>query len=277
MRKQFLSLALLFFVLPSLKAQWMYSFKDAQKLAVATNKLILIDFTASWCGPCRMMDANTWSTPKVQTLMKKFVSVKIDIDKDREIANRYSIRSIPDIFIVDANGEIIYRSKGYKDKNRMSLILEKYFLNTKFLQKELIAYYKKPTGNNALALAYKYIDFSIFISKNRKKKILKLSNNYIYKAKKLYKKEGNKHKREQQIALLTIYKSLVKEKFKKVITALESNFKEDEIKEKNKPLYHFLYFTAYMKLKNKKSAKTWYQKLIKNKDTKMWLLKSRKI
>ncbi len=260
------------------KAQFMYSFSDAQKLALATNKLLLLDFTASWCGPCKAMDANTWSQEEVKKLMNNFVSVKIDIDVERSISNKYSVRSIPNIFIVEPNGEVIFQSVGYKDKNKMMRILKKYNnLSTKFLQKELFAYFKKHSGDNALQLTEKYFDYSVFVDKKLRGSFLKIADSYLKQTKKLFKKEGNKHKKEQRIQLLYIYKNLIKGKYDKVLKSLDKDFKKDKIETDNKPLYDFLHFCSYNKLKDKENAKKWYVELAKFKDSKLWLLKSRKI
>ncbi len=104
----------------------MHSLENSKKLALASNKLILVDFWATWCEPCKKMDADTWSKNEVKDLMDNFVSVKIDIDEEKSIATKYGVRSIPSIFIIDANGKVIYNGLGYKDKVKTARLLEKY-------------------------------------------------------------------------------------------------------------------------------------------------------
>lgn len=61
------------------------------------SKIVLIDFFAVWCSPCRMQD------PILEDLKKKYEDKvefrKIDVDKNDKIANKYDIRSIPTLII----------------------------------------------------------------------------------------------------------------------------------------------------------------------------------
>ena len=104
MRKRFL-IILMFYSFISSASNWQTDFATAQRIALATNRFILIDFWASWCGPCKQMDMDTWSNQEVNLLTEDFVMLKIDIDANRELASKYSITSIPNMFIIDANGK----------------------------------------------------------------------------------------------------------------------------------------------------------------------------
>lgn len=88
----------------------------AQKEAKATSKLVMIDFKAEWCGPCKMLDRTTWSDEGVITSVKdKAVAVKIDVDENGTLASKYSIRSLPTVVFVDADGNELSRFIGYRD------------------------------------------------------------------------------------------------------------------------------------------------------------------
>lgn len=73
------------------------------------KKIVVIDFMATWCGPCRIQD------PILEDLKKKFGDKvefrKIDVDKDNELANKYLIRAVPTL-IIEKDGEIFKKYVG---------------------------------------------------------------------------------------------------------------------------------------------------------------------
>jgi thioredoxin 1 len=73
------------------------------------KKVVLMDFMAEWCGPCRIQD------PILEELKKKFEDKvefkKIDVDKNGEFANKYLIRAVPSL-IIEKDGEIFKKYVG---------------------------------------------------------------------------------------------------------------------------------------------------------------------
>jgi thiol-disulfide isomerase/thioredoxin len=68
---------------------------------------VLLDFSATWCGPCRQM------APEVEKLVEKGYPVKkIDIDRSPELSNRYNVSAVPTFIVVDARGKELARTKG---------------------------------------------------------------------------------------------------------------------------------------------------------------------
>lgn len=123
--------------------QWVDNLDEAKALSLAKNKLIVLDFTASWCGPCRTMDSNLWSSPEMITLANNLIFVKIDIDINPSIARRYGINSIPCVIITTIAGEPLWRELGYSNNNKTYLnIFKQAPSDVSNLNKQLIPFIK---------------------------------------------------------------------------------------------------------------------------------------
>lgn len=72
-------------------------------------KPTLVDFYATWCGPCKMQ------SPILEQLKQKVGDnasiIKVDIDRNEELANRYRVQSVPTLIIFQ-NGEPVWRASG---------------------------------------------------------------------------------------------------------------------------------------------------------------------
>ncbi len=95
------------------KGNWKELLAEAKK----KNKPIWVDFYATWCGPCKMMAKNTFENKEVGDFSNaNYIAYKIDAEKEEgpELADKYQINAYPTIVFIDANGNHIKNSVGYK-------------------------------------------------------------------------------------------------------------------------------------------------------------------
>ena len=86
-----------------------------------SNKTVLIDFYADWCGPCRMMSP---IIDQIAEEMQDKIKVgKVNVDENQELAMEYGVMSIPTIVILE-NGEVKNTLVGVRDKNEIKEILK---------------------------------------------------------------------------------------------------------------------------------------------------------
>lgn len=249
-------LALSLLSINTLKAdEWMRSLEDAKKIAIATNKLILVDFWAVWCGPCQKMDRESWSHQDVQLLMENFVPVKIDVTRNRGLTKRYTVNAIPYIYILDGNGKVLFKNRGYIARERVVSMLTKYQVNTSFLLNELAHYLKQRSFTTAFQLGSKYQDFSLYVNDDIKRDFLNLSSQYFKEAKRLLKKEKNLNKTvfRQRLKLFKIQEDVILGKTKKALNALDK-LDHSKIEKINTSFFNFLTYSCFVLNGDAKSA-----------------------
>ena len=92
--------------------------------ALETGKPVLLDFTAEWCMPCKMLASQVIDNPEYAELMNSFAVVRVDIDEQADLAARYRVRGIPDLRILSASGEEMARSIGFKGQDEVATWLQ---------------------------------------------------------------------------------------------------------------------------------------------------------
>lgn len=84
-----------------------------ESVVLNSDKPVVVDFWAAWCGPCRMVG------PVIEELSKDYdgraVVGKVDVDSNQEFAAKYGVRNIPTI-LVFKNGEVVTRQVGVAPK-----------------------------------------------------------------------------------------------------------------------------------------------------------------
>ena len=82
---------------------------DRFKEVIQSPKPVLVDFYAEWCGPCQIMKPRLLDV--AERMGEKAKVVEIDVDREKELAERYRIQSVP-TFIIFKNGEQLWRQSG---------------------------------------------------------------------------------------------------------------------------------------------------------------------
>jgi thioredoxin 1 len=93
---------------------WSVNYSNSLSVAAAARKPALVFFTASWCGPCKMMVRGTLSEAAVQQVLSNVAPVALDIDENHDLASRYGIDAVPTFVILSASGSEVGRVTGYQ-------------------------------------------------------------------------------------------------------------------------------------------------------------------
>jgi thioredoxin 1 len=92
---------------------WGTNLPAAISAAKGKTNLILVDFNASWCGPCQKYKKEVFRSDEFKKATKEIFLVDIDVDKQAPLAEKYKVSEIPDIRIVTADGKVVGRILGY--------------------------------------------------------------------------------------------------------------------------------------------------------------------
>jgi thioredoxin 1 len=92
---------------------------------IASEKPVLVDFSAEWCGPCKMMPPILQQVK--HNLGDKVTIIKIDIDKNPAAANAYKVQSVPTLMIFQ-KGQTKWRQSGVIQANQLEQIITQYLV-----------------------------------------------------------------------------------------------------------------------------------------------------
>jgi thioredoxin 1 len=90
---------------------------------INTDQLVLVDFYADWCGPCKMLAP---ILKQVKHELKDSIKIiKIDVDKNNVIASKYQVRGVPTMLLFK-NGSQLWRQSGVLQKNDIIATINQY-------------------------------------------------------------------------------------------------------------------------------------------------------
>ncbi|MBC7923815.1 MAG: thioredoxin [Ferruginibacter sp.] len=90
---------------------------------IQSDKPVLVDFYATWCGPCKTQ------APMLEELAGRVGDsakiIKIDIDKNPKVADQYQVRSVPTL-VVFKRGKVVWRQSGVVPTNQLQKVLQQF-------------------------------------------------------------------------------------------------------------------------------------------------------
>ncbi len=93
---------------------------EAIEKSVEADRLLIVDATAEWCGPCKQMDATTWVDPGVVSWIEEnAIAIQVDVDEREAEAERLNIQAMPTL-VIYREGEVFDRSVGFLDAETLS-------------------------------------------------------------------------------------------------------------------------------------------------------------
>jgi thiol:disulfide interchange protein len=99
--------------LRKVNAMWSTDLPAALKQAQQTNKLVFVDFGATWCGPCNLYWSKVFPSTDFVSRTSDMIRVKVDVDDQPKVAEKYEVEGIPDCRILNPDGSEVAKVVGY--------------------------------------------------------------------------------------------------------------------------------------------------------------------
>jgi len=198
------------------QVSWLKHEKLAKAIATEKDQLILMDFWASWCGPCRKMDSDMWNTEEFKKLSENFVPFKIDIDVEKELATAYSVNSIPHVVLATASGDIVWQQTGYRYASTYQKILEDLPENLNGINQKLINLSEEFKDDEYFDIGDTYLELALKSKGELKTGFTLLSDKYYKEISKNSENDESIARAEMKLLLNDAYLGRYKRAIRKV-------------------------------------------------------------
>jgi thiol:disulfide interchange protein len=120
------------------KITWHKNLKDAFRLAKQQGKPLMVEFMAEWCPSCKMMEDSTFISPAVIEKADRFVAVRIDVDRQKDVAAEYKASArkyggigIPNILFMNRDCVKLKHRIGYLDAATLTSVMDSVLVQAK--------------------------------------------------------------------------------------------------------------------------------------------------
>jgi thiol:disulfide interchange protein DsbD len=110
---------------------WSTNIDSALGLAREQNLVLMIDFMAVWCPPCQAMENSTFNQPEIIEKAKAFIPVRIDVDQQRAVAERYNANAakyggigIPNLLFLTTDEKRIRHLIGFQSAQQLLAVMD---------------------------------------------------------------------------------------------------------------------------------------------------------
>ena len=101
------------------------SYADGIARSKFEQKKVFLHFYAEWCAACKVMEEKTFKDPGViATLNENFISIKVDVDREKQTSEMFKVKLLPDTWFLAANKKIIGHRPGYISPQQLKVILK---------------------------------------------------------------------------------------------------------------------------------------------------------
>lgn len=246
--------------------------EDAANLAAAKGTFVIIDFYATWCGPCKIMDERVWSQDTVQSLQSHFVNRRIDATNTNTALAKYGVKSIPALIIQDANGKEYFRRVGYMAPEDVIDLLNQFPPSMEGpYAADFVAKEQPDAFNSHFLRARHYQEAARAASGSIASRLANVSNDGLDDARKaLAKNTSNPASLLERLDLMEAENLLLSGRAKKALKALAAL--GDDLDERNEAHACYIKGMAYRNTNRPELAEECYERLQEVKDNEEFLV-----